>query len=292
MGGFFDLRDGVTLKRQRMSELGPDSHPEILKMESLKQRKSTTTPAPETNELVPRILITEEEIEDKSKADAFTKGFAMFQISWFIVQYVARWANGDPRTQLEVVAFSFTAINILIYILWWDKPFDVQKPLSVSSRASPIIYSEKGLREGSILGDALKSFTESMGELDDSQAWVIGSLFLVGILFGGVHCFAWHFHFPTRAEELLWRVSAVYCTAYPAAIILALPAIPQIDDDAGAKAVKGLFRSFPAILIYLSAMLYLACRFILLAITFSCLRAPPVGIFHVPAWILNVPHIG
>jgi len=62
----------------------------------------------------------------------------MLQISWFVVQYIARWANGDPRTQLEVVTL------ILIYILWWDKPFDVQKPLSVSSRASPLFIAKKG----------------------------------------------------------------------------------------------------------------------------------------------------
>ncbi|KAF8150933.1 hypothetical protein B0H34DRAFT_801835 [Crassisporium funariophilum] len=46
--------------------------------------------------------------------------------------------------------------------------------------------------------------------------------FGVGALFGSIHCIAWAFSFPTPSERLLWRLSAVYITAYPMACILLL----------------------------------------------------------------------
>ena len=34
----------------------------------------------------------------------------------------------------------------------------------------------------------------------------------VGVLFGVIHCLAWHFSFPTHMELLLWRISSVTTT--------------------------------------------------------------------------------
>ena len=42
----------------------------------------------------------------------------------------------------------------------------------------------------------------------------------VGICFGAIHCIAWGFSFPTRAQLLMWRISCVATTAVPFYIFL------------------------------------------------------------------------
>ncbi|KAJ6533598.1 hypothetical protein B0H19DRAFT_965108 [Mycena capillaripes] len=72
-----------------------------------------------------------EDIKDKSKGDAFSKGVALFQGLWFITQCIARVRQNLPVTELEVATLAFSVINVLIWWLWWNKPLDVQRPILV-----------------------------------------------------------------------------------------------------------------------------------------------------------------
>ncbi|KAL9034199.1 MAG: hypothetical protein Q9214_007153, partial [Letrouitia sp. 1 TL-2023] len=49
---------------------------------------------------------------------------------------------------------------------------------------------------------------------------VFGVLALLGLLYGGIHLFLWDSIFPTRAEGLLWKISAVTLLAVPALTVL------------------------------------------------------------------------
>lgn len=289
MGGFFDFQGGMALDK-----LNPDSYPEIFETDTPRSPLvgDTNLDTPATPEPKPRILISESEILDKSKNDSLGKLTAAMQTFWFIVQYLQRWASHRPQTQLEVMTLAYAVLNLLIYALWWDKPLDVKEPIYVNGRTSAIIYGRKGL-DGvwSILSDTLKSFPKGMNNLDGSDVWVIGTLFLVGILFGGVHCLAWHFNFPTGTEEMLWKVSAIYCTAYPAALMLVISAIPQPDDTADHEMTK-MIRSIPVILVFSSLVLYVVCRVILLVLTFTCLRGLPMDVYKITPWTSYLPHFG
>ncbi|KAJ7079032.1 hypothetical protein C8R44DRAFT_654248, partial [Mycena epipterygia] len=66
-----------------------------------------------------------EDISDKSKGDAFTKGIALLQGLWFSTQCLARLHQHLPITQLEVATLAFAVVNILIWSLWWAKPLGV-----------------------------------------------------------------------------------------------------------------------------------------------------------------------
>jgi len=70
--------------------------------------------------------ITVKEIQDRSKADIFSKGIVLLQTTWFIVQCVSRFATKLAVTEVEVVTFAFAVLNAITYWLWWDKPSDVR----------------------------------------------------------------------------------------------------------------------------------------------------------------------
>lgn len=74
------------------------------------------------------------EIEDRSKGDELSKGFAFFQTSWFIVQCIARGHQHLPLTELEIVTLAFAALNIVIRLVWWKKPLDVRYPITIMAK--------------------------------------------------------------------------------------------------------------------------------------------------------------
>jgi len=70
--------------------------------------------------------ISKMEIEDKSKDDFISKAVVILQISWFVVQCIARGVQRLPITELELATVAFAGLNFVIYVLWWDKPLNVQ----------------------------------------------------------------------------------------------------------------------------------------------------------------------
>lgn len=78
---------------------------------------------------------TEDEIKDKSKGDALSKGLVMIQTTWFILQCIARGAERLPITELEVVTVAYAALNLLTYALWWNKPLNVDRPCRIDIKS-------------------------------------------------------------------------------------------------------------------------------------------------------------
>jgi hypothetical protein len=75
--------------------------------------------------------VTVEEIEDRSKADAFSKAIALGQTLWFIVQCLARSVQHIDLTLVELLTLSLAVLNGVMYFLWWHKPLDVRSPVRV-----------------------------------------------------------------------------------------------------------------------------------------------------------------
>ncbi|KAJ3560766.1 hypothetical protein NP233_g10620 [Leucocoprinus birnbaumii] len=96
--------------------------------------------------------ISEDEINDKSKGDFFTKLIVVIQTTWFIIQCVARWAQHLHVTELEIITLAFAILNIITYILWWNKPqhMHVAIPIHEEYNGSDVIFTEgKGKRQHS-----------------------------------------------------------------------------------------------------------------------------------------------
>jgi hypothetical protein len=84
--------------------------------------------------------ITAKEICDKGKADSLVKGLTIVQILWLFIQSVARLIQHLPLTTLELGTLAYVPCSLLIYYLWWDKPYEINVPTSL--RLDPQVLSE------------------------------------------------------------------------------------------------------------------------------------------------------
>ncbi|KAF7969532.1 hypothetical protein HWV62_26975 [Athelia sp. TMB] len=103
---------------------------------------------------------TTEELSDKSKGDVLSKGVAILQTFWFVVQCVARLAEHLPLTNLEVMTLAYTVMPVAMYIAWWHKPLNV----SCAIRTPAVSVSTK---------------------VDDNAAWEWFLYYIVGDQDGG-----------------------------------------------------------------------------------------------------------
>ena len=74
------------------------------------------------------LTISDSTIGDKSKADILAKTLVCVQVSWTLVQTIARRIVGYPITLLEVHTLVHVACAMGIYGLWFQKPLDLRDP--------------------------------------------------------------------------------------------------------------------------------------------------------------------
>ncbi|OAX34860.1 hypothetical protein K503DRAFT_851470 [Rhizopogon vinicolor AM-OR11-026] len=87
-------------------------------------------------------VITEADIEDRSKGDVLSKGVAILQLVWFFISLAARYAQNLPITLLEIDTLAVAALTCIAYCFWWKKPKDVGRAYLIhwKETASPPIY--------------------------------------------------------------------------------------------------------------------------------------------------------
>lgn len=93
-----------------------------------------------TPELIPNL--SKEEILDKSKADRLSKTMSCLQAAWFCLQIAARAAQHLPVSLLELTTLAHAFCMFVAYILWWDKPFEVQEPVIIPAGPRDIVARE------------------------------------------------------------------------------------------------------------------------------------------------------
>lgn len=81
-------------------------------------------------------VIIEADIKDRSKGDALSKGIAILQLAWFVLQLVARYAQNLPITLLEIDTLAVAALTCITYGFWWKKPKDVGRPHAIYWKAT------------------------------------------------------------------------------------------------------------------------------------------------------------
>ena len=91
--------------------------------------------------------VTVEEIEDRSKADGFSKTIALGQTLWFVAQCIARGVQHLDLTLVELLTLSLAALNGLMYFLWWNKSLDVRCPVRVYLLVTPSEPNNPSLSE-------------------------------------------------------------------------------------------------------------------------------------------------
>ncbi|KAL8776849.1 MAG: hypothetical protein Q9213_008110 [Squamulea squamosa] len=77
--------------------------------------------------------VADTDIQDKSKASWLAKGFVLLQITWTVLQCLSRKAVGLPLSVLEVHVLVHAGCALIMYVLWFNKPMDVDEPMDVTS---------------------------------------------------------------------------------------------------------------------------------------------------------------
>ncbi|KAH0433896.1 hypothetical protein CcaCcLH18_05648 [Colletotrichum camelliae] len=179
------------------------------------------------------VILGTRDIGDKSKADWVLKGIAVAQVSWLILSVIVRSILDLPITQLEIATISFAVMAVLSYAANWWKPKDISYPtlLQTPLRSVYIIQGCKDHAQSFMLRllspTKVKQSTERIdGEsqrVRNDVVWMETNMPLLFTLmaisslgFGGLHCLAWNFKFPSQAELLCWRVATVVSAGLPA----------------------------------------------------------------------------
>ena len=88
--------------------------------------------------------ITVKEIEDRGKADGFSKTIVIGQTLWFVAQCLARRAQNLDITLVELLTLSLAVLNGVMYFLWWNKPLDVRCSVRVYLKFNNLKPSASG----------------------------------------------------------------------------------------------------------------------------------------------------
>ncbi|KAI9449653.1 hypothetical protein F5148DRAFT_1370990 [Russula earlei] len=90
--------------------------------------------------------IAKEEIDDRSKSDIIAKTLVILHTGWFVTQCIARGVQHLPITELELVTVAFAALNFVMYLLWLDKPLNVQRGVRVYKKRN----TEQAIDDGDV----------------------------------------------------------------------------------------------------------------------------------------------
>ena len=265
-------------------------------------------------------VLTEEEIKNKGKSDWLAKSLVLLQTSWFVIQCIARAIEHLPVTHLEIVTLAYAAMNFVIYIFWWNKPLNVNRPVRVfrKSEASVTQYQvisrptqhlrvwkltweevSEGLETVAVfIGGGHDVNVDLRGEDRVPRFWADGSrddadiadaiVLGVGVCFGAIHCIAWGFSFPTHTGLLMWRASCVAITAVPIYITLGL----LLSRWLLTRMHLDKFRIFVLRLGPISGFtLYIIARMVTLVLAFTSLRDLPPGAYETVHWTTFIPHV-
>jgi hypothetical protein len=271
------------------------------------------------------VRVRDYEIFDRSKGDEVTKGLAMLQTAWFIAQCVARRIQRLPLTELEVITLAFGAVNLVIYIIWWEKPLDVRypirigppppdpphvpistrillkqlkEPLTIKQRYQAVVNGITWATDAVVEMFAGQTEREQLREncTEVPTLWAgrlkprprgIASLIalFLAIGFGAIHCIAWNLSFPTPTEQLLWRIASITVMAVPIAFYL--DAIVFIKTRPPKWYSEVTFR----LVIPMGTMTYIAARGLLMVLAFTALRTLPPDVYKDVSWAKFMPHI-
>lgn len=217
--------------------------------------------------------LEELQLDTLGQRDFLVKILTFIQVNYLVIQLICRKVGGLPSTQLEITALAFAVCSTITYALYWNRPQGVKatriikaKKFVTGSELQYLVRSIVGsgptyiwtgrrfrpsiIDPKSMIGPqpipndsntAIKStgnwIEDVTGGNPELGAVIFGAL-AGGTIFGGLHCPAWNFHFPTHGELVGWRICSVGTTVLP--IFSIIPAIMwlYLNPSNGLKALE------------------------------------------------------
>lgn len=285
--------------------------------------------------------IGERTIWDKNKADGFARVLTLIQVIWFFVQCVGRCIQHLALStfELSTLAFIFCTVNTLFF--WRHKPLDIATAivLPCKSTVAEILAkaSDKPPRHPSRTPlDLIKPQREPMSliapfwfamkvvfdwrrDRSSLPANIFGNTDTIpprglrgrdityALVFvasySSIHLVAWNFEFPSNAEQLLWRISAltllcllfVYLLGVAFGTIMAerlAKAFFHNNEATTLLSVAKLLSRWVAVLIHGPVIVaYVLVRSYIIVEGLVNLRALPASAYASVIWSNFIPHV-
>ncbi|KAI4161261.1 MAG: hypothetical protein LQ342_005053 [Letrouitia transgressa] len=210
--------------------------------------------------------MSKNELKDRGKADLIAVILAILQLLWFGIQELGRYLNSLIITPLEILTVAFTFSAIYIYIVCWEKPQDVNYPIILD--LDPSVQVDE---------DTLRKVKTSVKEHKYKRLMFLAA---AGAFFGGFHCIAWNYPFPTLEERIIWRTCAPLTAVLPilSSLVLMYRSYRNLENG---KKIHGAL-SIP----------YAIARLAIIGLAFSSIRALPASVFEKVNWTNYIPHLG
>lgn len=218
--------------------------------------------------------LEDEDIDDRSKANWFTKFIALLQVTYFIAQLLARAIDQLPITTLELFTLGIVFCALVTYASFWQKPFDVNRPVVLRPP-----NAHEGGRHHDSLKDVGRTHLLQSPYANGYITWLLS--LLVFVPFGAVHMIGWNFSFPSAAERWLWRAASVFCMAAPMPILALTDYLERHPGPKYADWVLGV-----------GTTLYIVVRAYLCVEMLVGLRAVPAGVYRTVDWTEYFPAFG
>ncbi|ESK86861.1 hypothetical protein Moror_3449 [Moniliophthora roreri MCA 2997] len=122
--------------------------------------------------------------------------------------------------------------------------------------------------------------------------------YLIAVSFGALHCIAWFFNFPTKTEQLQWRITSLSVTFLPLVLGFFHAYLDGVELGIIGRCL-GWFKQqvggsniISLSLCFVLALAYIVARIFLIVIALMALRKPDPTALHAIQWTNFIPHIG
>ncbi|KAL8821038.1 MAG: hypothetical protein Q9191_007395 [Dirinaria sp. TL-2023a] len=294
---------------------------------------------------IPYPEIKEPELVDASKQDSIQQFLTLVQLLWFVLQCVGRAAQRLPTTTLEIATIGLVICAFLTYHEWDLKPLDVEKPMILTSdeRIETVLINAGDSASAPYIRTPLDFVDEQtpswLTRIQPHIKWKIFSpperplprftndrlpvidgsrdsilLVLVVMAYSSIHFVAWNFNFPTKVEQIIWRVDCIVMVS-AASIFFASefyfegvrtgrwsywwskmsPGLPRLSRDQRSTSVMNIKEEDPlptwqvAIMLAVTVV-YTIARMHIAVECFVTLRSLPLGAFDTVQWSNFLPH--
>lgn len=218
-------------------------------------------------------------IASRGKSDRLAKVLVCIQVTWMVIQVIARRAVGLPVTLLELNTLAQAWFALACYAFWWYKPQGLTEPVEIDFTVCEAC--RKVLSDNSVDEDCLginppneNRLSSTRGEDMASTLWILA----VSSVYLAIHAAAWNEPFPTFAECIVWRTAVCLFAAGAGCVTLAILS----TGKSRANQVS--------VILGLTLLSLLTTLFVVES--FVSLRRLPEGSYRTPSWSDMLPHLG
>jgi hypothetical protein len=205
------------------------------------------------------------------------------------------WESKKPRSGNRIVLLSNPSL-LRWQELWHSAVEAVSSEAGEGLRTISLWPGERA-RNSQISGIFAASLYISFLEDPLSHLGKVTSANVAFLTYGGLHLFAWQFHFRSATETILWRIAAVLTAS--SGLVAVLPVVLELlkilSSPPARKHFEHVPNKFSRSLVYYLVPIWIAinmvARIYLFVESFVALPDSPPSTYQIPRWTAYIPHI-